>query len=457
MNRKHVALTVAVLVVGLVIVISVLLRNGTETSGTRQDVTIVKESVSDEPEPRPIDIPADAIRFDLKYRGLSYEDGTMQYNFGIGYGMRDSEDTPFLKAVRKRAVDDIRIVYFPGFSAQQYSAVEYKDSVAKKFYFDSNGDGKATDDEISTPINVTERGSTKRCDFVTSDFVATDREGRQYQFRARLQVRFYGEQAKPQCMWSPACVMEGTGLFKGEDTKFVLRVGDMDGRFTRWGRSEFSLMPGNSDGKSVSQAQLSSLIFEDGQFYQLRFQDADDGSLSVVLVEDNTPTGKLDVKLAGKEAVNASMSYARVKGAEDQTIRFTIRNSQAFPADNYVLSSGQFKYGTTGAHDRSVDFTEGPTYAIKAGETSTVVMGNCDMTVSSIDENRRYHPEVKEQAEFDSNMDVFLSLKVRGAGGEVFTRFKKKNGKGWYEEVEPHLTIADAQGKIVASEALEYG
>jgi len=295
---------------------------------------------------------------------------------------------------------------------------------------------------------------------VTSDFTVTDQKGRQYRFRARLGVRFYSGQTEPQCMWSPACVMEGSAAFKGKDTKFVLRLGNMDGRFTQWGRSHFSLIPSDADtGRNVPQSPLSSLIFNDGTFYQLRFldADADAGKLTAVLVKDDTPTGKLAVKLKGKEAINAYMSYTTVSGAEDKTIQFSIRNSQEFPADSYVLDWGQFSYGTTGDHDHSVDFTEGPSYTIAAGNTATVLMGNCDVTASSIDENRRYNSDVKEQSEFDSDMNVYLSLKVRGAGGELFTRFKKKDENGQYQEVKAHMTITDAKGKTIESKELEYG
>jgi hypothetical protein len=261
-------------------------------------------------------------------------------------------------------------------------------------------------------------------------------------------------------MWSPACVMEGSGPFKGKDTKFVLKLGNMDGQFTQWGRSQFSLIPSDEDtGGYVPQSRLSSLIFHDGTFYQFRFEGRDEeaGKVTAVLVEDETPTGKLAVKLEGKEAMDAAVSYASVSGADDKTVQFSIRNSQEYPADQYVLNSGQFSYGTSGDHDYSVDFSKGPSYTITADTTASVVMGNCDVAVSSIDENRRYYNDVKELAEFDKDMSVYLSLKVRGVGGALYTRFKQRDGNDQYQDIKPHMTITDASGKTIESKDLEYG
>ena len=462
MNKKHVALIAGVVLICLILVVGNLVREADNRAGTQAPGHVATESVPMEPEPEPraIDIPEDAVRFDLSYRGLSYEKGSMQYNFSYGYGLGKHDETPFLKAVKKRAVNETKVVYFPGFTQQKYSVVEYQDRQAEKFYFDCNGDEKLAADEVFTPINVTESGSSKRCDFVTSDFSVTDQKDRQYRFRARLGVSFYNGQTEPQCMWSPACVMEGSAPFEGKDTKFVLRLGNMDGLFTQWGRSQFSLIPSDADtGGYVPQSRLSSLVFHDGTYYQLRFEDRDDeaGKITAVLVEDKTPTGKLAVKLQGKEAMDATVSHASVSGADDKTIQFSIGNSQEYPADQYVLKSGQFSYGTSAKHDYSVDFSEGPSYTITANNTASVVMGNCDVAVSSIDENRRYYSDVKEQAEFDKDMNVYLSLKVRGAGGELLTRFKKRGGNDQYQDIKAHMTITDTNGKTIESQDLEYG
>jgi hypothetical protein len=462
MNKKHVTLIAGAVLICLILVVSNLVREADNRGGSQGPGHVVTESVPMEPEPEPraIDIPEDAVRFDLSYRGLSYEKGSMQYNFSYGYGLGKFEETPFLKAVQERAVNETKVVYFPGFTQQAYSVIEYQDTQAEKFYFDCNGDEKLAEDEVFTPINVTDSGSSKRCDFVTSDFTVTDQKGRQYRFRARLGVSFYNGQTEPQCMWSPACVMEGSGPFKGKDTKFVLKLGNMDGQFTQWGRSQFSLIPSDEDtGGYVPQSRLSSLIFHDGTFYQFRFEGRDEeaGKVTAVLVEDETPTGKLAVKLEGKEAMDAAVSYASVSGADDKTVQFSIRNSQEYPADQYVLNSGQFSYGTSGDHDYSVDFSKGPSYTITADTTASVVMGNCDVAVSSIDENRRYYNDVKELAEFDKDMSVYLSLKVRGVGGALYTRFKQRDGNDQYQDIKPHMTITDASGKTIESKDLEYG
>ena len=47
---------------------------------------------------------------------------------------------------------------------------------------DVNGDGKLTDDEIFAPINTSDSAGGGSCDFVTSDFMATNEAGRQHRF-----------------------------------------------------------------------------------------------------------------------------------------------------------------------------------------------------------------------------------------------------------------------------------
>jgi hypothetical protein len=409
--------------------------------------------------PRKIEIGDEAVWFDMTYRGLTCEKGTMRYGFAMGFGRPSNiEDTDFIKAVRKRARNGVHLVHNRYFTDRTLSAVEAEGREAKLFYFDCSGDGKLSDDEIFTPTNTEEYGSTKQYSFVTSDFVMESQAKKTVSMRLKLTASFHGTQDRPSCMWSPACILEGEAEVDGGKAKLILFMGGLSGNYTEFGRASYALLEADQgDMEYPPRATLSSLIFHNDKFYQLRFEGShEDGkTLRVALVPDTSPTGHLAVNIKGREDLKAEVSYATVKGASDKSIHFRIRGSQEFPVDKYVLDSGQLDLGESEDAKWSVSF-KGPEFSIEEGETSVLEFGEPKMTVSSIDENNRYSPDVKERDTFSTNDRIYLTPKVVGLKGETYSRFRKREGNR-YSDVEPHLTVTDSSGKQIVSKNLEYG
>ena len=316
-----------------------------------------------------------------------------------------------------------------------------------------------TDDEIFEPVNVKDYVNSKQCNFVTSDFSMARESGQPVPYRVKLAVSFYGEQDEPQCMWSPACILEGTASFRGSQERLVLFTAGLDGDFDRYGRSSYALLAGEQDVQYPPQATLSSLIFHEDTFYQLRFEDASEPGRPkrVALVEDTSPTGLLAVKLQGSEALTARVDYATVKGKADKSIHFGVRKTQQFPVDEYVLEQGQFQFGQNDKFDWKVSFSNGPDFRIDDNRTSTLELGKPQLAVSSVDERKRYGSDVKELDTFTSQDQIYLSPKITGITGEAYARFQKRDDGGRFNDVKPHLIIKGPTGKEVVSQDLEYG
>lgn len=449
-----------IVVLAVVLVIAIVLTRKIQ----QRSEPPVPPPVAEEPiVPREIEIGDDATWFDMAYRGLTGEKGTMQYGFAMGYGTPGNiEETPFIKAVRKRAKNDVHLAYNPSFTDRTLSAVEAEGREAKLFYFDCDGNGKISDDEIFAPADVEEySSSSKQYRFITSDFPLKSTAGEEVPFRAQLGASFYGDQDTLSCMWSPACVLEGQAEVEGGETKLILFMAGLDGDFTRFGRASYALMPAGQDLEYPPRATLSSLIFHNDKFYQLRFEGSceEGNTLRVALVPDKSPTGHLAVDIKAAEDLKAKVSYATVKGASDKSIHFRMSGSQQFPVDQYVLESGQLEYGKDEDTNWSVSFSQGPKFSIEQGETSTLNLGEPKMAVSSIDENKRYHPEAEDRDTFSANERIYLGPKITGLKGEVYSRFRKqdKAGGGGYEDLEPHLTITDSSGTEIVSQDLEFG
>ena len=448
---------VLAVVILVVIVIALVVMKGTKTQPPSPVVRHTPEEVI---RPRPIEIGDDATWFDLEYRGLTCREGEMQYGFAMGYGRPgDMEDNAFITAVRQRADQDIHLVYNRSFGDRTLSAVETEDRAAKRFYFDCNADGKLTDDEIFEPVTFRESGSSKEYSFVTSDFSVAQEEDQPVPLRVKVSVSFYGQQDQPQCMWSPACILEGSAIFDGSEKRLLLFMGGLDGEFDRYGRSSYALLEADQDMQYPPRATLSSLIFHEGTFYQLRFEDAPEPGRPqrVALVEDTSPTGLLAVELQGSEALAARVGYATVKGKADKSIHFQVRKTQQFPVDEYVLEQGQFQFGQNEEFDWTVSFSEGPEFRIEDNKTSTLELGEPQLAVSSVDEHKRYSSDVKDLATFTSQDRIYLSPKVTGIKGEAYARFQKRDDGGRFNDVKPHLVIKGPTGEEIVSQDLEYG
>ena len=401
-----------------------------------------------------------AIVFDMKYRGLSGKKDEMRYNSYWGFGQR-TNDTPFLTDVKKK-VAEIETVYNPNFKGAEWSALEIKDKKAIALYFDSDADGKLSDNEKILPVQNTESSSSSRTEFVTPDFVMNTRDNRQIPFRALLRVSFYGQPVRANCMWSPSCVLEGTSRIDGEQIKLILFANGFNGSFEGFGRSSFSLQTNEGQtGRYVSKQVLSSIINHGGQFYNLEFNGRHEKNSAVraILTEYTGDTGSMTTQLTGNTNLEAKLSNANIVGSKDETIQFNLASEQAkLPTGSYKLNRGYVNYSAGNGDKWRLDFKEGPEFTIDADKTCKVQLGKPVLSISAVEENKRYQSDVKEQTVYPEGTNIYISRIIKGKSGELYGRFyqQTENSRS-YNAIEPDIKIIDSKGKEVAAAKIKYG
>lgn len=443
----------------LVVTFFIMQRSKTQQQQVAQQPTAIDTEASREvtvfPEP-----PPGAIVFDMKYRSLSGGKDELRYNSYWGYG-GNSKETPFLANVKKK-VKDFETVYNPSFKGAEWSAVEIKDNKAIALYIDLNTDGKLSDNEKILPIQNSEPSSYNRTEFVTPDFIMKTRDNRQVPFRALLQATFYGQQERPNFMWSPSCVLEGTSTINGQPAKLILFTNGFSGSFEDFGRSSLSLQAGKEKtGSYVSRQVLSSIINHNEQFYNIEFNGRHEKSSTVraILTKYTGATGNLTTQLSGNTNLKAKLSSASIAGSKDTTVRFNLASEQAeLPTGSYKLSTGYVNYSIENGDKWRLDFKEGPEFTIDADKTCKVELGKPVLSVSAVDENKRYQNDVKEQTVYSEGTNIYISRIIKGKGGELYGRFsQRQENSPRYIDIEPEIRIVDSEGKEVAAAKIKYG
>jgi hypothetical protein len=404
--------------------------------------------------------PPGAIVFDMKYRSLSGEKDELRYNSFWGYG-QSAKETPFLADLKKN-VKDFETVYNPGLKGAEWSAIEIKDNQAVALYIDLNADGKVSDNEKIPPIQNSESNSYNRTEFVTPDFIMKTQDNRQVPFSALLQVAFYGQHAQPNCMWSPSCVLEGTSTMNGRPAKLILFTNGFSGSFKDFGRSSISLQAGKEQTGSYGSKQvLSSIINHNGQFYNIEFNGRHEKNRKVraILTEYTGDTGNLTTQLTGNTNLQAKLSSASIAGSKDTTVRFNLGSEQAkLPTGSYKLSSGYVNYSTKNGDKWRLDFKEGPDFTIDADKTCKVELGKPVLSISAVEESKRYRNDVKEETVYPEGTEIFISRIIKGKGGELYGKFsQRQEDSPRYIDIEPQIRILDSEGKEVVAAKIEYG
>ena len=418
-------------------------------------VTETEPEVTVFPEP-----PPGAIVFDMKYRSLSGEKDELRYNSYWGFG-GNSKETPFL-ADLKKDVKDFETAYNPSFKGAEWSAVEIKDNKAIALYIDFDANGKVSDNEKVLPIQHSESSPNSRTEFVTPDFTMNTRDNRQVPFRALLRADCYGQPVRPHCMWSPSCVLEGTSTINGQPAKLILFTNGFTGSFKDFGRSSLSLQAGKVEtGTYVSKQVLSSIIYYNGQFYNVEFngRHEKDSTVRTILTKYSGDTGNLTTQLTGNTNLTAKLSNANIAGSKDPTIQFNIASEQAkLPTGSYKLNRGYVNYNTDNGDKWRLDFQEGPEFTIDADKTCNVELGKPVLSISAVDENKRYQSDVTEQTIYTKDTNVYISRIIKGKSGELYGRFyqQTENSRS-YNAIEPDIKIVDSEGKEVVATKIKYG
>lgn len=408
--------------------------------------------------------PSEAIVFDLKYRPQTGGADDIAYNAFYGYGGSDTETTtdPFLQDVRKKA-SSLHYVCNFALSGRKWSAVEYHRRQASALYFDLNADGKLSDNERILPTRKAEQG----VDFITPDFVQRTESGGQTLCRVLLRVNFYSGNSEPNCMWSPAALLEGVATLNGRPARLLLYASSPGGGFDQYGSSSYSLLLGDQakpvPREYVPREMLSSLIASEGQFYHLTLHGHYSNGLpaTVVLAKDTSPTGALAVKLVGSNALQATFASLDLRGAEDKTLFLRVGASKGqvtLPEGDYVLHSGAVSYGASNQQDWEVSFTEGPLATVQAGQVAEQALGRPALKVRAIKEQDRYTSNPVEGATFKQGTAIYFEPRILGQGHEVFGRFRQSTlAKADKTDRPPRITVTGPDGKELLSKVMEYG
>ena len=408
--------------------------------------------------------PPDVAVFDLKYRAETGGPDDISYRSFWGYGgsLAESRTNSFLEDVRKKA-SRLAYEYNRALTGREWAAVEYDGSQARALFFDLDADGKFSENERIPPT----RGADRGVQFITPDFEQPVEGGGQTLCRVLLQVDFYAGRSEPNCMWSPAALLEGAATLNGQPARLLLYASNPGGGFDRFGRSRFSLLLGDraqpEPGRYLPREALSSLIANNGQFYHLTLEGRYSNGLParVLLARDTTPTGSLAVKLVGSNALQATFSSLYLQGAEDKTIFLRLSTSKeelTLPAGAYVLDSGAVSYGGSNRQDWEVSFTGGPRATVKAGQVAEQALGQPTLRVRAVNERQRYNSRATESATFKKGTRIYLEPRIVGQGGEVFGRFQQGTAaRGRKTDRPPRITIADPDGKELLSKTMQYG
>ncbi len=440
--------------IGFVILIALII--GIFFLSQRAAETRVEKIVEDFPEPAP-----GAIVFDMKYRSLSGGKDELRYNSYWGFGQSGRSNTAFIDNLKKK-IRELQTVHNRYFKGAEWSAVELKDNKAVAFYFDLNADGKFSDNEKILPLKAEESRTSRDTEFVTPDFIVNTNDGRHVPFRALLRVNFYGQSSHPNCMWSPSCILEGVSTIDEKPTKLILYTSGFSCSFNEFGRCSYSLVANEEKtGSFLPRHILSSIINNNGQFYHLKLYGShEEGKrIRAVLEKYTGTTGELAVTMTGNTNLRTKLSYTDIVGSKDTTIRFNVLSGGAeLPTGAYKLYSSYVSYGTEKDDEWRLNFKKGPEFIIEADKTSNIEVGKPVLSISAIDEKKRYQRDVKEQTVYSKGKNVFISRIIKGKAGELYGRFSQRDeNTRRYKDIQPDIRIVDSDGKEVAAAKIKYG
>jgi hypothetical protein len=403
--------------------------------------------------------PPETVVFEMTYRALNKPDDPLSYRAYWGFGGIDGANDPFVQAVKRR-VKDCTVVYNRALPKAQWSVVELQDQRPIALYFDVNADGELSEQEKFLPAVPSGSNFGYPYAFVTSDFLIR-KDQREIPFRVMLVGNTYGD-SRVSYMWSPAGVLEGQANLAGEPMRLVLYANGFSGSFTDFGSCSFMLLPAGQKLEGyLPRSPLSSLIQHERTFYRLKLSGTHekDKTVRITFEKDTTPTGHLAAALRGKETLKARIASATIQGATDNSIQFQVADlALPLPEGRYRLGYAAVSYGAERDDEWRIMFNEGPTFEINAGKTRQVALGGLTLSVSAVDEKDRYNSNAREQSTYVKGTTIYLTPRIKGKVGEVYTRFSQKNATGNnFTDVKPHLTILDPDGKTVASADMEYG
>ena len=263
-------------------------------------------------------------------------------------------------------------------------------------------------------------------------------------------------------MWSPSCVLEGTSTINDRPAKLILFTNGFSDSFTDFGKSSFSLQTNKEEtGSYVSRQTLCSMINDNDQYYnvELNGRHKKGSTVRVILTEYTGATGNLATQLTGNTDLEAKLNNVTITGSKDTIVQFNLASEQAkLPIGSYQLHRGYVNYSTENGDKWRLDFKEGPEFTINADKTSNVELGKPVLSISAVEEDKRYQNDVKEQTVYSEGTNVFISRIIKGKVGELYGRFSQQDENSRsYKAIEPEIRIVDSEGKEVVAAKIKYG
>ena len=85
-------------------------------------------------------------------------------------------------------------------------------------------------------------------------------------------------------------------------------------------------------------------------------------------------------------------------------------------------------------------------------------LGKPELSVSAVDENKRYQNDVKEQTVYPDGTNIYISRIIKGKSGELYGRFYQQTENSRSNNaIEPDIKIVDSEGKEVVATKIKYG
>jgi hypothetical protein len=259
-------------------------------------------------------------------------------------------------------------------------------------------------------------------------------------------------------------VLEAEGTLADQPARFVLYSAGLSGAFDRFGHTHMALDLGTkAQDRRHLRNSLSSLLFLENRFYRLELLPRENPpALRLMLTPDDTPTGLVKIQFEPTDRLETKLRWLRIEGARPEDNIFMAADTDRLPVGRYQVPRGSFFYGTAdAAQSWAVDFDQGPEFAVRAEETTTVRLGKPRLGIQAVEYNRRYDKKSAEQTSYPRGARIYLTRQVTGSAGEDYGRFEtKRDPKSSaynYRQVQARITIKNPQGKQILSKDLEYG
>lgn len=401
------------------------------------------------------------IRFEMKYRGLGGDKDGLRYNLYLGDHFKQKAPDSFTENFETSG----KFLMFSKnywFEWLSWVAFELVDRNTAYLHIDMNNDGTWTADERLEPIAPM---GIRDADFeyVTPDIDWPLLPGltRKYRFLVLSTLKSNDDRMQPSLWWSPHCIWEGKQELDGKSVTLALFDYDINGCFRNFGEDKYILY---SDEDEVicdtsSLKLLSQIIFYEGKFYSLSFEDSDlpFPTFRAVLGEAEESMGRFSLKVNGPGIEGARMRQLKVRSVDNWKVAYYFKDTEfLLPSGDYRIDISKLIYKGPEAEEWLVNLRTPDAFRIDEGATLDYVVEEPKVNIIVKSGKKWLRPLLEPRTSFSNNADLYITQETRGRSGELLERIYKITESG-DEDMIPIIRIMDSSGKEVASGLLKYG